>query len=202
MNLIVAKKSDVDEIFSLYEDVIKGVSKTSVKLCWNVKSYPSYQWILNAAEKGELLILCQDLLENSLVNKDIENMQTAQIFQSSQKVHKKGKIIGACVVNYDVNREYDEVDWKVKAPKEKISSIHAFCVHPDYWRKGVSLDFLQKVLDYCRKNGDVANHLDVIDTNEKALKLYLKAGYEEIDRIVMRLEVIGAKKFWMMEYIF
>lgn len=44
--------------------------------------------------------------------------------------------------------------------------------------------------------------LDVIDTNDKAMKFYVKAGFEEIDRIEMFYEVVGTRKFWMLEYVF
>ena len=62
--------------------------------------------------------------------------------------------------------------------------------------------FLDAVLDFCKKSGDLANHLDVIDTNDKACKLYLNAGFEERDQIQMFYEVVGTRTFTMMEYVF
>lgn len=76
------------------------------------------------------------------------------------------KVVVAGVAKTPVN-----LGWKIKALAEKISTIHAFCVHPDYWRHGTSSAFLKEVLDYCKKNGDAAIHLDVIDTNDKAMRL-------------------------------
>ena len=61
---------------------------------------------------------------------------------------------------------------------------------------------MNEVISYCKKNGDIANHLDVIDTNDKAVKLYLKAGFEQRDTIEMFYESVGTRKFWMMEYLF
>lgn len=173
MKIKIAEKSQVAQIFSLYEKVIEAVRKTSVNLGWNTESYPSLEWIADCVSKKEILVFCDE-----------------------------EKILGACAVNYSVNEEYDQIDWKVKSPKEKISTIHAFCVSPELWRSGVSSAFLKEVLEYCRKNGDVANHLDVIDTNEKALKLYKNCGFEERARIEMFYEVVGARQFWMLEYVF
>lgn len=173
MEIRKADASQIDQIFSLYKDVVQGVAKTSVKLGWNTETYPSLEWIKDCVSKNEMLIYC-----------DGET------------------IIGACSVNYSVNDEYKQIDWKVKKPEEKISTIHAFCVHPDFWGKGTSFSFLKEVLQVCKSNGDVANHLDVIDTNDKAVKLYLKAGFTEIDRIEMFYEVVGTRKFWMLEYVF
>lgn len=173
MILKLAENSQTNQIFALYKSVIEAVEKTSVKLGWNAAVYPSREWVEECISKKELLIFC-----------DGEN------------------IVGACSVNYSVNEEYNLIDWKIKAPAEKISTIHAFCVVPELWGKGVSSDFLKAVIEYCRKNGDVANHLDVIDTNDKAMKMYVKAGFEERARIEMFYEVVGTRKFWMLEYVF
>lgn len=168
-----SSESEIEQIFSLYKEVVMAVEKTPVKLGWNTDSYPSIEWVRECTSKGEMLIYLDD-----------------------------EKIVGACAVNYCVNEEYNLIDWKIKSPAEKISTIHAFCVDPLLWGKGISLSFLKEVIEYCRKNGDAANHLDVIDTNDKAMKLYKKAGFEEIDRIEMFYEVVGTRKFWMLEYVF
>ena len=173
MIIKTAENTQIEQIFSLYKDVVLGVSKTSVNLGWNTDTYPSLEWIRECVSKKEILIYCEG-----------------------------EKIIGACSVNYSVNDEYKLINWQVKAPEDKISTIHAFCVHPDFWGKGTSLSFLKEVLQICRSKGDVANHLDVIDTNDKAAKLYLKAGFKEIDQIEMFYEVVGTRKFWMLEYVF
>ena len=111
-------------------------------------------------------------------------------------------IVGACSVNYSVHEGFKLVDWKVKEPENKISSIHAFCVNPDFWRTGSSIAFLKEVIDYCRKNGDIANHLDVFDTNERAIKLYKKAGFEQREIREMFYESEGIRKCMMMEFVF
>lgn len=173
MTIKKADSSQIEKIFSLYKDVVLGVSKTTVNLGWNTDIYPSLEWIVECVSKDEMLIYCED-----------------------------EKIIGACSVNYTVNDEYKQIDWQIKNPENRISTIHAFCVHPDFWGKGTSFSFLKEVLKICRANGDIANHIDVIDTNEKAEKFYLKAGFKEIDRVEMFYEVVGTRKFWMLEYVF
>ena len=173
MKLQIANRTQINQIFSLYKSVVEAVSKTSVKLGWNAEIYPSLEWIKETVSKNEMLIFSEG-----------EN------------------IIGACCVNHIVNDEYKLVDWRVKEPENKISTIHAFCIHPDYWGKGENIAFLNEVLSWCRKNGDAANHLDVIDTNDKAVKMYLKAGFELRTIIEMYYEVVGTRKFSMLEYIF
>ena len=56
--------------------------------------------------------------------------------------------------------------------------------------------------EYCKQRGELAIHLDVIDTNIPAYKLYTRNGYKEIDCIKMYYEVVGTREFWMLEKVF
>jgi ribosomal protein S18 acetylase RimI-like enzyme len=74
-------------------------------------------------------------------------------------------------------------------------------VAPDKQGTKVSYSFLKDIEDHCRKKGDVAIHLDVIDTNIPAYKLYIRNGYTEAACIKMYYEVVGTREFWMMEHV-
>ena len=167
-----AKPRDEKEILSFYKAVIDKVNTTTVKLGWNIDTYPDESFVRNAIEKGEMCILRED-----------------------------DRIIAAAVVNHTVNPEYDDINWEIKNPKEKISTIHALAVAPDKQGTKVSYLFLKDIEDHCRKNGDIAIHLDVIDTNIPAYKLYTRNGYTEVDCIKMYYEVVGTREFWMMEHV-
>ena len=173
MVLKLAVSSQINQIIELYKKVIESVPKDSYSIGWNIEFYPSLNWITECVSKNEMLIFCDD-----------EN------------------IGGACSVNYSVNKNFKLVDWKVKEPEDKISAIHAFCVHPDFWRTGTSNTFLKEVIAYCRNKGDVAIHLDVFDAKHKAIKLYLKEGFEQRDIIEIFYENVGTRKTRMMEYVF
>lgn len=162
-----------DEILEFYRYVVEEVNKSTVKLGWNVDTYPNAEFVGAAIEKGEMCILRQD-----------------------------GKIIAAAVVNHTVNDEYDEIDWEVKVPKEKIATIHALAVSPKCRGSKTSYEFLRDIEAFCKSNGDFAIHLDVIDTNIPAYKLYIRNGYTEVDCIRMFYEVVGTREFWMMEKVF
>lgn len=167
----LANINDIDEIVELYRFVIDEVNKTNVKLGWNIDVYPNYDFVKNAINNNEMCILKQN-----------------------------GKIISAGVVNHNVNKEYDDIDWQIKSPKDKISTIHALATHPNY-RGVVSSQMLADIHSFCKANGDVAIHLDVIDTNIPAYKLYLKNDYNLIEQIKMYYEVVGTREFWMLEKI-
>lgn len=163
---------DAEKIVDLYARVINHVNTTDIKLGWNIDVYPNDEFVINAINNSEMCIL-----------------------------REGEEIIAAAVVNHNVNPEYDDIDWKVKGPKEKIATIHALAVSPDKRGSKVSFTFLSELEKLCKDRGDLAIHLDVIDTNIPAYKLYQRNGYEEIACIKMYYEVVGTREFWMMEKV-
>lgn len=166
--------NDIDAIMELYSAVVTHVNKTTVRLGWNTSIYPSYELVKTAVSNGEMLV-----------------------------VRDGKRIVAAAVVNHEVNPEYDEIDWQIKGPAERIATIHALAVLPETGLRGskVSYPFLAGIEDLCRRNGDLAIHLDVIDSNVPAYKLYTRNGYHEIACIKMFYEVVGVREFWMLEKV-
>ncbi len=74
-------------------------------------------------------------------------------------------------------------------------------VSPDKQGSQASYAMLKGIEDICRNRGDLAIHLDVIDTNIPAYKLYTRNGYKEADCIKMYYEVVGTRDFWMLERV-
>lgn len=168
----LATINDVDELVSFYSSVIENVNKTPVKLGWNISVYPNIDFIKSSIIAGELFVIRKDF-----------------------------KIVAAAVVNHKMNDEYDLIDWEVKGPKDKLVTIHALATSPQYRGGSISDSFLSDIRDYCKAQGDMAIHLDVIDTNYPAYKLYVRNGYKEIDNIKMYYEVVGTREFWMLELV-
>lgn len=164
--------ADQDEIINLYKEVIDKVNQTTVKLGWNISKYPNEDFVKTAILNHEMCVF-----------------------------HENEVIIAAAVVNHRVNSEYDDIKWEVNTPKDKIATIHALAVAPTHRGKKISDIFLNDIENYCEQNGDIAIHLDVIDTNIPAYKLYSRNGYKEVDCIEMFYEVVGIRKFWMMEHV-
>lgn len=168
-----AEQNDIEEVLKLYNDVIEHVNKSNIKLGWNINIYPDRNFVETSINNRELCIL-----------------------------REEDRIIAAAVVNHNVNKEYDEIDWQIKEPKNKISTIHALAVLPEYRGGEYSSKLLLEIEEYCISTGDKAIHLDVIDTNIPAYKLYIRNNYKEIDCIKMFYEVVGTREFWMMEKVF
>lgn len=175
-----AKENDSEKIIDLYTKVIDTVNRSTVRLGWNINIYPNREFVDTAIANHEMLI-----------------------------IRDQGEIVAAASVNHTVNPEYSEIDWVVKGPKEKIATIHALAViphkqgqyEPAKEAEKTSDRFLSEIEAYCKRQGDLAIHLDVIDSNIPAYKLYTKNGYLEVDCIKMFYEVVGTRDFWMLEKI-
>ncbi|MCR4598573.1 MAG: GNAT family N-acetyltransferase [Acetatifactor sp.] len=167
-----ATYDDEAAILDFYQKVIEAVNASPIRLGWNIENYPNQEFIHGAISKKEICIL-----------------------------REEGQIIAAAVVNHEVNPEYDDIQWTICGPKEKVATIHALAVAPDRRGGKVSDQMLSELEKLCRRNGDLAIHLDVIDTNVPAYKLYLRNGYQEVDCIKMYYEVVGTREFWMMEKV-
>ena len=168
----LATPADESKILDMYKAVVDKVNTTTVKLGWNTDVYPDETFIHNAVSNDEMCI-----------------------------IRENERVVAAAVVNHTVIPEYDRVGWKLRGPREKIATIHALAVAPDRQGTKLSYIFLNDIEEYLRQKGDLAVHLDVIDTNIPAYKLYIRNGYEEIDRLPMYYEVVGSRLFWMMEHI-
>ena len=171
-HMYIAETKEIQEIYRFYCDVVEYMDTYGIKLGWDIEKYPNLEFVENMVNNQEMLI-----------KRDGD------------------KIICAAAVNHEVNPEYDDIDWEIKGPKDRVSTIHALAVAPTHRTKGVSDDFLKEIEGYCKKNGDTAIHFDVIDFNTPALNLYMRNGYKNHGAIEMYYEVVGTKKFYMIEKV-
>lgn len=167
-----AKVNEINEIFEFYKDVVWYMNTHGPAIGWNIEKYPELTFVTEMVNNGDMFI-----------------------------ERKDGKIICSAAVNHSVNPEYDDVDWNIKEPKEKIATIHAFAVSPEYRGKNISDEFLKSIEEFCKESGDLAIHFDVIETNQPAYKLYMRGGYKDLGMIEMYYEVVGYKHFYMLEKV-
>lgn len=167
-----ATREDIKEIYEIYKTVVEHVNATDIKLGWDTEVYPDESFVETTIDNKQMCIIRED-----------------------------GKIAAVAVVNHTVNDEYNDIDWKIKEPADKIATIHALAVVPERQGSKLSYRMLNDIKEYCTSQGDRAIHLDVIDTNIPAYKLYLRNGYTEVDCIKMFYECVGIREFWMMELV-
>lgn len=159
-----ATKNDEKELFEFYKHIIETVNESPVKLGWNIDIYPDSEFINDSIATWEMCV-----------------------------IRENDRIIASAVVNHRVNAEYDDIDWIIKEPKEKVATIHTFAVMPDSRGGNVSGKLLNDIAEYCKEHGDIAIHLDVIDTNTPAYNMYMRNGYKEINCIKMFYESVGKR---------
>ena len=97
-----ATLSDEKEIIDLYRAVIEKVNLTEVRLGWNIDIYPDSAFIESAILNGEMGV-----------------------------IREEGKIVAVAVINHSVNTEYNDINWKIKEPKDTLATIHALAVLPE-----------------------------------------------------------------------
>lgn len=167
-----ASNSEIEEIYLFYKNIVEYMNETGPRIGWNIDIYPDYSFVEQSVNAGSMFVEKKD-----------------------------EQIICAAVVNHDVNPEYDEIDWEIKGPKEKLATIHALAIAPDFRGTNTSDEFLANIEKHCKDNGDLAIHFDVIEGNEPAYKLYMRNRYTEVAIIKMYYESVGTKEFTMMEKV-
>lgn len=170
--MIKAEITEINEIYEFYKDIVEYMNTYGIRLGWDIEKYPNLEFVDEMVRQGHMYI-----------------------------IREGNEIICSAAINHNVNPEYDDIDWEIKGPKDKISSIHALAVSPKCRGKNVSDRFIKEIEEYCKSNGDLAIHFDVIDFNTPAYNLYIRNGYNDLGAIEMYYEVVGTKKFYMMEKV-
>ena len=74
-------------------------------------------------------------------------------------------------------------------------------VRYEYRGMGLATQFVKNLISYAKLENIEAIHLDVIDKNTLADKLYIKAGFKYVSTENIFYEVVGNRQFRMYEYV-
>ena len=74
-------------------------------------------------------------------------------------------------------------------------------VRYEYRSMGLATQFVKNLISYAKLENIEAIHLDVIDKNTLADKLYIKAGFKYVSTENIFYEVVGNRQFRMYEYV-
>ena len=66
---------------------------------------------------------------------------------------------------------------------------------------GLATQFVKNLISYAKLENIEAIHLDVIDKNTLADKLYIRAGFKYVSTENIFYEVVGNRQFRMYEYV-
>lgn len=79
--------------------------------------------------------------------------------------------------------------------------LHALALRFEYRGMGLGTLLVKHILSYAKAKNIEAIHLNVIDKNTLADKLYIKAGFKYISTENIFYEVVGTREFRMYEYV-
>ena len=74
--------------------------------------------------------------------------------------------------------EYDQIQWKYQAERDKVLVIHLLCVRPSKAGRGIGKEMVQFVVEKARCMNCKAVRLDTGAQNKPAAALYTKLGFE------------------------
>ena len=94
---------------------------------------------------------------------------------------------------------YMVADWKKKVSDDRVAIIHLLTVSPDYRHQGLSKRLLEYLFKEAEKTADVV-HLDVLEGNLPADRLYLKMGFSFAGSYPAHYEDIGDCWLNLYEY--
>ena len=149
MNFELACLKDFNEIENLYWDLIDKSKEEPSFPDWGKGVHPSADFLMAGIVKKELFVL-----------------------------RDEGIIKACAIVNSNSNKEYKRVAWKVNERDNNVWIIHALAVRYEYRGIGLATQFVKNLISYAKLENIEAIHLDVIDKNTLADKLYIRAGFK------------------------
>jgi len=172
MEIIIGKAdlNQFENVMCFYYNLIDSMQNLEFKPLWKKDIYPTKQFIYNSIKKNELYIAQND-----------------------------NCIIGAMVINQNPSSGYENVNWKVSAKNSEVIIIHALGVLLEYQGKGIAMQMVNYVINYCKDKNMKAIRLDVLEQNRPAQKLYTKMGFVFLDKIQLFYEDTGLTDFLLYE---
>jgi L-phenylalanine/L-methionine N-acetyltransferase len=83
--------------------------------------------------------------------------------------------------------------------------LGGLAIHPDHSGRGSGARMLGEILDFCRERGFLRVELSVAVNNEKAIRLYKRAGFAEEGRLRKYSHLASRGEYWdeyLMSFLF
>ena len=170
MKFAIASINDLDRLYDFYNTVIDHQTFDEYGAGWTKDVYPDIDTLKEKIERGLFFIACE---RNEII-------AAAAVTLHEDEIYKKGK-------------------WQKKLKDDEIAVLHLFAVHPECRRKGISGQFLKRIIEETGRYVK-AIHLDFVKGNLPALKAYEKAGFIHVDEIEAFYEDTGDIIVELMEY--
>ncbi|MBR4421109.1 MAG: GNAT family N-acetyltransferase [Erysipelotrichaceae bacterium] len=170
MKIRIATQKDLDTLYSFFNEIIDHQVYDEYGAKWTKDVYPS-----------------RKDLEEKIVNDRFYMMMD------------EDRIMAAGCLSFHEDENYADKPWTIRCQDSRIAVLHLFCVHPDYRGKHIAGPFLSYLIEEAREKAD-AIHLDTIDDNLPAIKLYEKNGFRSIGSYDVYYEDTGDVTVNLLEY--
>lgn len=151
MEIVKAKKTDIDEIEKIYENIHDEEEAGRATIGWIRGVYPTRKTAEDALDRGDLFVL-----------KD------------------EGQTVAAAIINRIQVEEYKYAAWKHEAKAQEIMVLHSLVVDPQVKSKGYGKGFVAFYQAYAKQHGCKALRMDTNARNQRARALYKTLGFEEV----------------------
>jgi ribosomal protein S18 acetylase RimI-like enzyme len=157
----LATLKDLNDVTKIYEDIHYEEESGRAFVNWKRGVYPTIDTAIQAINSKEMFVM-------------IEN----------------GAVVASAIINRKWIKEYDNVDWTINAPIDKIMVLHTLAVSPKSSGRGYGTTFVRFYEDYALKNKCPYLRMDTWEKNTVARSLYKKLGYNEAGTITVRFNGI------------
>ena len=171
LNIRKAVSDDFDAVYEFYRIVCEAAEREEYGPVWHIGIYPSASDLREHIENGELWI-----------------------------GEREGEILSAMVVTDREDTIYEQVPWKLRFSPEHVSVLHLFAVKTQARGQGISRKMLERMFDFCRKQGKTVIHLDVVAGNLPAEMLYQHVGFSFTCEMNVFYEDTGELRVRLYEY--
>lgn len=154
MEIRQAKIEDLEDVLTVYADLIDAMQGDPSKPKWQKGIYPSKRFLQRAIEKEELFVAVE-----------------------------ADTIISAIIINGDHAEEYSQVEWPSDITDADFYVIHVLAISPQWQGKGIAKRMVAFAIDYAKRQGKKAIRLEALEENVAARKLYLSAGFHSVGPI-------------------
>ena len=147
-----ATELDIDAVALIYSHIHDREEAGCITIGWSRSIYPTWMTAKIAYDNDELFVYEVD-----------------------------GKIVAAAKINKEQVPEYNNANWKFKAPDDEVMVLHTLVVDPLEAGKCYGSDFVAFYEAYALENGCRYLRIDTNERNRNARRLYKKLGYSEAD---------------------
>ena len=110
------------------------------------------------------------------------------------------QVAAAGVVSVGEDPTYRHVPWHHHFADNQIGVLHLFAVDQPFRGHGIAQQTLQAIFNWFREHGQRVLHLDIIDPNVPAEKVYRQAGFIFVNTQLLDYSDLGPTPAKLFEY--